>query len=539
MSERLRVVIADDEPKVCIVVQKCVHWEELNLDLVGVAHNGVELLEKISETKPDMVITDIDMPEMNGLELIEAVRKQNIDSRFIIVSGYRQFEYAHKALKNNVDDYLLKPINEQELNESLQRLKLSILNERMHGHKAVETLISKNIRDKENIHRIFLNQMLNQGEAFTLDAEEIEQEYGIHFSDGIYQAAIAKFDTPEQEDISEGLSSIQTKLITIFNKIFQADCKELFFQTEAERIFFGLYYDCQYASGINEKFKQFYEYGKNIVELFIGFSLTVGVSTKYTELKEFVKAFEEAQGAVCFRIIEGIDRTIFYESLHIPQPLFDDSSIVAMKASISKAFETLDINSFKNCMNHIYFIDRQRCNAVELNSISNMIIDTFFEKQKIFGNKIQNAEYQQKITRQKIWNAVSIQAMKHAVTDSIVTLMEELAEQKRNQKRKPIREAINYIGMHYNENITLEVIAEAINLNPVYFSSVFKKETGENFVDYLHKYRIEIAKTRLREEDTPIINIALELGYHDVKYFSKLFKKYVGIKPSDYRNIYG
>ncbi|MGL5435650.1 MAG: response regulator [Lachnospiraceae bacterium] len=539
MSETLRIVIADDEPKVCIVVQKCVHWEELNLELVGIAHDGQQLFEKIITEKPDLVITDIDMPEMNGLELIEQVRKQNIDCKFIIISGYRQFEYAHKALKNNVDDYLLKPIDEQELNESLHRLKMAVLNGRLHSEKAVETLISKNKRDKENIHRIFLNQILILGDEFELNAGQIEEEYGICLSEGIYQAAIAKLDNTEQEDLSDGLSAIQTKLITIFKRIFQADCRELFVQTEAERIFFGIYYDSEHGAGINEKFRQFYEYGKNIVELFIGFSLTVGVSKKHTTLQAFPHTFDEAKAAVCFRIVEGIDRTIFYEKLQIPELFFDHHARGAMKTRICKEFEALDTENFKHYMNSLYFIEKQHCNAVELKDISNFIIDTFFEKQKELGNEIENAEYQHQIAWQKVRNAISIKEMKQAVVSTVTALTEELKEQKRSQKRKPIREAMNYIADHYSENITLDVVAKAIHLNPVYFSNVFKKETGENFVDYIHKYRIEIAKVRLKEEDTPIVGIASELGYYDAKYFSKLFKKYVGVKPSDYRKIYG
>lgn len=177
MSEKLKVVITDDEPKVCVVVQKCVHWEDLELELVGTAHNGKELLDKILETKPDLVITDIDMPEMNGLELIETVRKAEIKCKFIIISGYRQFEYAHKALKNNVEDYLLKPIDEQELNESLERLKIAILHERMQDTNEVTELITKNKKDKENIQRLFLTQMMAGSQNFQLNAAWIEFEY--------------------------------------------------------------------------------------------------------------------------------------------------------------------------------------------------------------------------------------------------------------------------------------------------------------------------------------------------------------------------
>lgn len=108
MSEKLRVLIADDEPMVCVVVKKCIHWEELGLELAGVASDGQELMDLIKKEKPDIVITDISMPELSGLDLIENVRKEGAACRFIIISGYRQFEYARKALKNSVDDYLFR-----------------------------------------------------------------------------------------------------------------------------------------------------------------------------------------------------------------------------------------------------------------------------------------------------------------------------------------------------------------------------------------------------------------------------------------------
>lgn len=94
MAEKLRVVIADDEPMVCVVVKKCIHWEELHLELVGIAYDGQELLQRIRKEQPDLVVTDIDMPEMNGLELIEQVRRENLDCKFIILGDFRGFGAA-------------------------------------------------------------------------------------------------------------------------------------------------------------------------------------------------------------------------------------------------------------------------------------------------------------------------------------------------------------------------------------------------------------------------------------------------------------
>ncbi|MDY3917399.1 MAG: response regulator [Candidatus Limivivens sp.] len=219
MTERLKVMIADDEPMVCVVVQSSIHWEELELELVGVAHDGLGLMEKMKAAKPDIIITDISMPELGGLDFIEQVRRENGTCRFIIISSYRQFEYAHKALKNNVEDYLLKPIDEQELNETLLRLKTAILGERMHDPEVVERLMTNNQKDKENIRRIFLEQLIAQDAAPNLDEDAIARQYGIQFGDGIYQAVEVKFDVSSQGKLDTSLASIQTKLISISRKI--------------------------------------------------------------------------------------------------------------------------------------------------------------------------------------------------------------------------------------------------------------------------------------------------------------------------------
>ena len=118
----MKVLIADDEYLICELIKKMICWEELGLEFTGFAHNGQELLQKIQEHRPAIVITDISMPVMDGIELIRQTRYLNIPCRFIIVSGYKQFEYAHNALKYAVDDYILKPISETELNQALKKI---------------------------------------------------------------------------------------------------------------------------------------------------------------------------------------------------------------------------------------------------------------------------------------------------------------------------------------------------------------------------------------------------------------------------------
>ena len=123
----IKVIIADDEPRICKLIEKLINWEELEMEVIKVASNGVETLEYIKEFNPDIVITDIRMPGYDGLEIIERTRKFNLDTEFIIISGYSEFEYAKKAINYKVNGYLLKPINKEELENALIEVKDNIL----------------------------------------------------------------------------------------------------------------------------------------------------------------------------------------------------------------------------------------------------------------------------------------------------------------------------------------------------------------------------------------------------------------------------
>lgn len=535
----LKVIIADDERMVCVVIEKCIHWEELGMELVGIAYDGNDLFEQIQQKRPDIVITDISMPERNGLDLIELVRKENIKCRIVIISGYRQFEYAHKALKNNVDDYLLKPIDEQELNESLTRLRESILEEHMTGKEKVKSLIMNNEKDKEKIREMFLTRLMEKGEECCMEPEVIEKEYGIRFGEGIYQAVSVRLDFLESGETMDDMLSILKKLELILKKIFIDVCKEFLVVFEKNYIIAALYYDGNYGKEMKERYKEAYERGRNIVELFQGYALTLGISGEYRKLKKLPDALKEAMAAVCYRLLKGTDRIIYYEELFIPEKKWNQDKWKEMEGELKRDFEILDMTDFRQHMNKIFFVEQETCNVLEMIDISRKILRLFFSETEKMEPENEELKEQEKEVLSKVEYAVSLYRLKKIVLDVIMGQMEQLEEKRRNQKKRPVREAQKYISKYYMKSLTLEMVAQEVKLNPVYFSNMFKKETGENFLDYLHKYRVEASKEILRNETCSIVEVAIRVGYSDAKYFSKIFKKHVGIKPSDYRNIYG
>lgn len=542
MTEKISVAIADDEPLVCVVIQKCIHWNELGMELTGIAHDGKALLDLVQETHPDIVITDINMPELDGLEFIETCRREGAVSRFIIITGYKQFDYIYKALKNNVDDYLLKPISEVEINHTLEKLRNDILDEKSHGKAVVESLQDNLKKDREQMKNMFLTHMLESDGRMLADEATIRERYGLVFSErSLFRAIIVKIDIHQNEEIEDGFLSIQNKLVSIYKEVFEENIEHCFLSEENGRLLLGLCYGEEYKRNFFEKCHRYYEKCRMTVELFSGFDLTLCISGEKKELKDFYSAFEEARSAMYYRLRSGVNKIIVYDQMEKTEPYFTEDERTRFLAEIQKDMDVLDTAGYERHIEKLFFDIGIQYNPAELIRICDDITNGWFKTLEQMNPEAKGSQlqYLHDMILKRIDNAVNRKALKNAILEPIKESIEKQNEEKSNRKKQPVRLAIRYIEEHYCENLTLDIVAEQVSLNPVYLSNVFKKETGDNFTDYIHKCRMDMAKQKLRSSSDSIVKIALDLGYSDAKYFSKMFRKYEKIKPTDYRKIYG
>ena len=197
------------------------------------------------------------------------------------------------------------------------------------------------------------------------------------------------------------------------------------------------------------------------------------------------------------------------------------------------------MSEFQEDLQNLFHVVRTHFSALALADILETILELFLKtEEKLFAGVL-NEDYIRKQYVYGIRNALSLSILQRAVEQPVSEAMESLIQRVDQQKTKPVRSAMVYVEENYQNPMRLEDVAAYVNLNPVYFSNIFKRETGENFTDYLTKYRMEEAKRLLRDTGNTIREIAEQTGYTDTRYFSKLFKKVVGIKPSEYRKIYG
>lgn len=534
-QKRNTVIIADDEQLICELLKSLINWEELRLELIGEVYNGFELYQEILDKHPDIVVTDISMPQMDGIELIGRIRKEGIPCHFVIVSGYRQFEYAHNALKYDVEDYILKPVDSAELNAALKKLVQKTEDVRNYSKekKASE-------EDKKLLKRFFMNNGLQEINQKKLPLSGIEEEYGVHFEEGLFRMIYIKSDFLEwEEDYVEDSLSIQNKFFDTFQNSFGEECFCILSDQQSDLLRIGINYPKENENRIRDILKEYFEHIRNFADLFKGYQLTIGVGNSYTEAYYLAKSAKEAEGAVGSRIVMGCDRILYWKNLNQPEIFLTEIEKKNFLREIAREFELLETTRFEDSIRDLFHAVHDQFSIVPLMDLLMEILETFlYVEQKQFDKQI-NEDYIRKQYLYGIHSAVSLMSLQKAVVRPIHEALEKIIDYVDQQNKKPIRTAYLYVEENYSKPIRLEDVAEQVELNPVYFSNVFKKETGQNFTDYLTDYRLKMAKELLQNTNDSINEIAEKVGYQDTRYFSKLFKKNVGIKPSEYRKIYG
>lgn len=218
----LKVIIADDEPKVNLLLQKIVDWEKLGYQIAGTANDGERALQLIEEEKPDVLMTDIRMPGVDGMELIRRAKELRPDLVFIVVSGYRQFEYAQTALKYGVTDYLLKPVNAEELTQLLIRIREEEEKKRRLDNWTAS--VDRQLRENEWKKREQLVDNLREyaQENRELNGyESLNQEYGCDFHEGTYQVIIIKPDIPSAEEHGDAYRIMMKRSLSVVQKALE------------------------------------------------------------------------------------------------------------------------------------------------------------------------------------------------------------------------------------------------------------------------------------------------------------------------------
>ncbi|MCD7736604.1 MAG: response regulator [Lachnospiraceae bacterium] len=528
----IKVVIADDEVRICQLIDALVDWKKQDMEVVGTAHNGLEALDMVRTLQPDILITDIRMPGCSGLELVGQAKERVPELEIIIVSGYAHFEYAQQAIRYGVGDYLLKPVNKAEMTMTLEKLKLRIL-QRKENRLGQMEMKRKTEKDRELLQANLIDAILAQ-KAEKLTEEELRNTYGLRVGPGLFQAFIMKMDCGREEMGQTSISLLMDKAKETLELELREKCTELLPELRG-LVCAGF---LNYAEDRQEDIRRAFKSAINQLELqkslFRPVSFSVALGSAGTSPEKLQASMKEASLLIEERLLQGTGR--LFERLQEPSGLGQKGILEQYLREMSHAVEVKSMELLEDCL--CAFSERilsiKDVRGYELLEAVYSAAEMFAIKSKIPDRTACLNEFHRQCGRCSSAEEI-FSCLKELETGCLSGQIRELEE----ESIRPIRKAKQYIQEHYSEPITQEEVSSAVGLSSTYFSTLFKKTDGEGFARYLMGIRMEQARTLLRETNLPVAEICRRVGYNDLKHFTKTFEKAAGVKPSVYRKLYG
>lgn len=530
---RPTLLIVDDEYRIGQMISRLIHFEELGIELAGVFDNSEQAYEAILRNPPDIVISDIKMPVMDGLELVKKVLERHIHSHFIFISGFREFEYAHRALKYGVEDYLLKPVKEEELNTVLRRVCSA------HVENIEHTLEIKRLQ--EDARRGQLVAGADAVSALSQGSEEKEwptfnQTYRTHFQSGNLLAIVFQLDHRKLEEQDEILDHLViNNVVDIVESRLRPQVYELLSALEpCSGVLCILNYSSSKGSDIRRELHTVFANIKQYLRGFSEYEVTMALGDETADSAAAI-TIASARHRIRQRITLGIDRIITNtEWKNFAQA--DMELTISERSQLNNAAESLSAKGLHTVLENIWkrFQAQPDCDPASYYLLAGNITSHLFAALG-HGHSLQKEQAEIQQLLQRCWSSSMLFETLCQALESIVTNLNTIQQTKAS---RPVRVAEEYIALHYAEKITLEEISAHLQMNASYFSMLFKKQTGKNFQTYLQDYRIDRAKELLRTTNDTMMSIAEQVGYTDTRYFSQSFAKVVGIKPSLYRKMY-
>lgn len=534
----LKVIIVDDEKRIVEMIRHLVDWSALGFEVIAVAYNGPDAFSLVEEKHPDVVIADVRMPGYDGIELIRRCHDAEHYPSFIIVSGYRFFEYAHNALRYGVEHYLLKPLDKGELIQALEIVKAKRNAEKSHEGGEAEPARQSEGGGAALRRRLVLDCL--SPDQLPAGPEEANRDYGSAFRTGeglVFSAFFLKLFSLSGARIH--LAPILRRICEDYPKYLDRLCLDHIEVPHDAGVLCLLNLRQENLPALDEAIRSLFVSLQQRTEMFGHFSPAIGIGRASADFRELPQVLDSACRSVLYTLdlSQNVIRWDQHDYKHLPiSKIYTPELSRHLLDAIVEGEEENIRKYYQGCISRIDAI-QNRCPSM-LYDFVRAVQDGI--TQYIQGSQLDRTELDSRLTR--LSEVLDHRCTEKELTEGALLIILELSQlisrQRYLEYSKPIRSARKYIDEHYMEQISLDELAEMVHLSSSYLSTVFKEETGLGFSDYLINCRISAAKELLRKTDMRLPEIAEAIGYKDPKHFGKLFKKVAGIKPTDFRKLY-
>lgn len=534
MANYYKVLLVDDEEEIREGMARRVPWADLGLVICGTAENGIEALDLVEKENPDIIITDIQMPFMDGLEFIEQARKRLPLSKFIVFSGYDVFEYAQKSVSLHVTEYLLKPFSAQDLSDVLLKIKQQMDQEKQERRD----LASLQARFDESLPLLQQSFLLGCLSGFLPPERILQQKPSFSFSNReAYSLILFEVGTGKENNYFIGREELY--LMSIKEFVSQKLPLEIVNHT----FIFGEYVVAILAFPPNFEVGNLVKQVNDICREASQISTQIvlaGLSQKIKELTFLPQAFREAQDALTYSY--RLDRSEWFATYQ--KDIAKEQAVTALLLTENeertftnliklgnKELLTQAINeSFKRIKEQHVPLKYYQVYLLEHVTLLLKIAHSYsFEPMDVFGEDLlKMVEDLQK---------VSLEEMTRWFLTKSQQLNEKIQWSTTDSGKAVIQKAKLLVKEQYSDpELTIEKMSQALFLSPAYFSSLFKKETGQSFISFLTEERLQQARQLMETTNDKSYVVAEKVGYSEPNYFSYVFKKRFGLSPSKYRN---
>lgn len=504
---KYRVMVVEDERIEREATVLALQMADLELEVVGSAENGTEALRLFRETLPDVVIMDVDLPGISGLEVIQEMQKLSADAQYIILSAYNIFSYAQKALKMGVHEYLLKPCRTEELIAAVASAVSTLEAVRDYGKN------SQIYQEKLDSIRPVLESECIFAIASMRDDMPLRRMFdflGVKAKSGFVFAV--KPENGQRKVLINVKSSMETMGVVCIGDILNGLCV---FIALSESIF-----------------------GEKQIENLMRFltlvlehshvKCNIGVGRCSESVDELHVSYEQALKALSHT--GGTERHLMMYSDDLLQ---EERPVLDVQAAVKRICAQMALQDregvareVKECFSQMMVLDYPR------DAVDSMAYTLYIRVLSAMQEETEEAFAG--LLPEDIQNCADLCILCDKMISQFMKILE--FSPGKVQGGSLAAQAVEYIIEHYNENINLNQIADHFGITPFYLSRLVKKHTGKTFTDYLTYYRILKAKEMIRQGELSIKEITYAAGFNSQNYFSKIFKKYTGDTPSEYRN---
>ena len=530
-----KVLLVDDETLIREAISENIQWEEIGFSFMGACENGKQAMEAIEKEQPDLLLTDINMPFVDGMELTKFVYENYPDTKVIIISGFDEFEYAKNAVKYQVLEYILKPITPMEFTETLLRVK-KMFDERKESQRDMKKIRSAYVSNLPMVQGRYLHNLLN-GTVDYAKLDEKQEELRLNLSAGCYNTALVEGDSLEPFTSQYANVKDELALFAVYNitaEIVASENCGIAFQGTDEKtaiLFMG-----DEEESLKIKMKQILPKIHQAMEEFLQIQVTIAVGKSVKRLEELPDSFAKTKSALEYKFMLGGNQIIEaeeYEEIrnsakHID--IFEWASQMATTIRTNKIEEISQKTeqfveqvklSYVNKNRSFVYVQNLVLSVINLLELPEELEDEIYSQERNFMKQIYDCE-----------NLDEIELRLRGTFRYICNLM---SNQRDSYGKRQAMLALDYIEKNYaDSSVTLNSVCTALAMSTSYFSSVFKNYTGETFIESLTKKRMEKAKILLEQGNLKTYEIAEAVGFSDAHYFSVAFKKTVGKTPTEY-----